>query len=97
MRTLYRAALVRTLTYPQTGEWLLTDGRHVERVGSGEPPAADRIVDLPGATSDIVVLDIADSCRSGLASVARHRPDVLLLDQRLPDGLGPAFCPPCSR
>jgi hypothetical protein len=41
---------VRTLTYPQTGEWVLTDGRHVERVGSGEPPQADRVVDLPGAT-----------------------------------------------
>lgn len=26
------------------------DGRHIERVGVGEPPAADRIVDLPGAT-----------------------------------------------
>jgi predicted amidohydrolase YtcJ len=50
VRTLYRAALVRTLTYPQTGEWLLTDGRHVERVGSGEPPTADRTVELPGAT-----------------------------------------------
>ncbi len=41
---------MRTLTYPQTGEWVLTDGRHVERVGSGDPPQADRVVDLPGAT-----------------------------------------------
>jgi hypothetical protein len=28
----------------------LVDGRHVERVGAGEPPQADRVVDLPGAT-----------------------------------------------
>lgn len=32
------------------GEWLLTDGRHVQRVGTGEPPDADRMVALPGAT-----------------------------------------------
>ena len=46
----YRAERVRTLTYPQTGKWVLTDGRHVERVGSGDPPQADRVLDLPGAT-----------------------------------------------
>lgn len=50
MRTLYRASRVRTLGYPATGEWVLVDGRHVERVGTGEPPAADRVVELPGAT-----------------------------------------------
>lgn len=27
---------------------MLVDGRHVERVGSGEPPSAPRVVDLPG-------------------------------------------------
>ena len=32
------------------GEWLLIDGRHVERAGTGEPPVADRVVDLPGMT-----------------------------------------------
>ena len=32
------------------GEWLLVDDRHVQRVGSGDPPRADRIVELPGAT-----------------------------------------------
>jgi predicted amidohydrolase YtcJ len=50
VRTLYRAARVHTLAHPRTGEWLLVDDRHVQRVGSGEPPGADRVVDLPGAT-----------------------------------------------
>jgi hypothetical protein len=50
MRTLYRATRVRTLSHPPSGDWILVDGRHVERVGSGEPPAADRVVELPGTT-----------------------------------------------
>lgn len=50
MRTLFRARTVRTQAHPETGEWLLVDGRHVERVGSGDAPDADRVVDLPGAT-----------------------------------------------
>ena len=50
MRTLYRSSRVRTLSYPATGEWVLVDGRHVERVGIGEVPDADRVVDLPGTT-----------------------------------------------
>jgi predicted amidohydrolase YtcJ len=48
VKTLYRASRVSTLSRPATGEWLLVDGRHVERVGVGEPPGADRTVDLPG-------------------------------------------------
>ena len=54
---------------------------------------ADSIAATLGATSDIVVVDITDSCQSGLASVARHRPDVLLLDQQLRDGLGTSILP----
>ncbi len=50
IRTLYRATCVRTQGQPAMGEWLLVDGRHVERVGTGDPPPADRTVDLPGAT-----------------------------------------------
>jgi predicted amidohydrolase YtcJ len=50
MRTVYRASLVRTLSHPAEGEWLLVDERHIQRVGSGEPPDADRVVDLPGTT-----------------------------------------------
>ena len=41
---------MHTQAYPATGEWLLVDGRHVQRVGAGDPPDADRTVDVPGAT-----------------------------------------------
>ena len=50
MRTLYRASRVHTFSPFGDGEWVLVDGRHIERVGSGEPPAADGVVDLPGTT-----------------------------------------------
>src|SRR4051794_24937377 len=50
MRTLYRAGRVHTLSHPAMGEWVLVDERHVERVGAGDPPEADRIVELPGTT-----------------------------------------------
>ena len=50
MRTLYRAGRVHTFGHPRSGEWLLVDDRHVQRVGSGDPPGADRVVELPGAT-----------------------------------------------
>jgi predicted amidohydrolase YtcJ len=50
VRTLYRSSRVHTLSYPQTGEWVLIDDRHVQRVGTGDPPDADRVVELPGAT-----------------------------------------------
>src|SRR5919197_422362 len=50
MKTLYGAPRVYTLSPPASGEWILIDDRHVERVGSGEPPQADRLVELPGAT-----------------------------------------------
>jgi hypothetical protein len=38
------------MTFPPEGEWVLVDERHVERVGIGDPPPADRTVDLPGTT-----------------------------------------------
>lgn len=50
MKTLYRATRVYTLSHLAVGEWLLVDDRHVERVGSGDPPQADRVVELSGAT-----------------------------------------------
>jgi predicted amidohydrolase YtcJ len=48
VKTLYRASKVYTLSYPAVGEWILIDDRHIERVGTGAPPQADRVVDLPG-------------------------------------------------
>ncbi|HEY1331705.1 MAG TPA: amidohydrolase family protein [Actinomycetota bacterium] len=50
MRTLYRASRVHTQSRPGVGQWLLIDERHVERVGIGEAPDADRVVDLPGTS-----------------------------------------------
>ena len=50
MRTLFRAARVHTLGHPPLGEWALVDDWHVQRVGSGDPPTADRVVELPGCT-----------------------------------------------
>ena len=38
------------MTFPPEGEWVLIDERHVERVGTGNPPPADRTVELPGTT-----------------------------------------------
>jgi predicted amidohydrolase YtcJ len=38
------------MSHPSVGEWILIDERHVERVGVGEPPRADRVVELPGTT-----------------------------------------------
>jgi predicted amidohydrolase YtcJ len=32
------------------GEWVLVDERHVQRVGTGDPPEADATIELPGAT-----------------------------------------------
>ena len=48
MRTLYRAERVITFGHPADGTWILVDGRHVERVGAGEEPKADRTVDVGG-------------------------------------------------
>jgi predicted amidohydrolase YtcJ len=50
VRTLYRARAVHTQSFPASGEWVLVDDRHVQRVGTGDPPPADRLVELPGAT-----------------------------------------------
>jgi two-component system response regulator DevR len=49
---------------------------------------ADSLATILSANDDMKVLAIAATCASGLEAVARYRPDVLLLDQRLPDGLG---------
>jgi len=45
------------------------------------------------ATDDITVVAIAGTCVMALDAVERHRPDLLLLDQVLPDGLGTDVLP----
>jgi len=40
------------------------------------------------AVPELTVLGVAYTCADGYAAVGRHRPDVLLLDHWLPDGLG---------
>jgi predicted amidohydrolase YtcJ len=50
VRTLYLASRIVTLSHPTMGEWILVDGRHVERVGTGDPPEADLTIELPGTT-----------------------------------------------
>ena len=37
VRSLYRARRVHTFGHPPAGEWVLVDGRHVERVGRRRP------------------------------------------------------------
>jgi two-component system nitrate/nitrite response regulator NarL len=54
---------------------------------------ADSIAAALNATDDITVVGIADSCASGIGAVTQHRPHVLLLDQRLPDGMGTSILP----
>ncbi len=41
-----------------------------------------------GRSEDMEVVAIAGSCAAAFGAVARHRPDVVLLEQYLPDGLG---------
>ncbi|MCA1727256.1 MAG: amidohydrolase family protein, partial [Actinobacteria bacterium] len=50
MKTIYLASRVHTNAEPAMAEWILVDERHIERAGSGDPPSADRTVDLPGTT-----------------------------------------------
>jgi len=99
VRTLYRAARVHTLSYPQTGEWVLIDGRHVQRVGIGDPPHADRVVDLPGTTILPGFIDThVHLTRTGLAlsnrdvEAAGSADELLALArERAADGEGPVM------
>lgn len=54
---------------------------------------ADSIAAALDAQEDLTVVEVANTCAQGLAAVGRHNPDVLLLDQRLPDGLGTDLLP----
>lgn len=54
---------------------------------------ADSVAAALDSYDDMEVVEIAGSCATGFAAVQRHRPDVLVLDQRLPDGLGTDVLP----
>jgi len=54
---------------------------------------ADTVAAVLSAADDIVVLAVAATAAEGLAAISLHRPDVCLLDQRLPDGLGTDVLP----
>ncbi|MEX1264203.1 MAG: amidohydrolase [Actinomycetota bacterium] len=99
MRTLYRASLVRTQTYPESGEWLLVDDRHVQRVGVGSPPKADRIVELPGATivpgfidSHVHLTETGMSLAHADVEAARSAGELIgAVRRRAAEGDGPVF------
>ena len=50
------------------------------------------LVDLLGTTADIIVVGEAGTAADGLARIPAARPDVALLDARLPDGSGIDVC-----
>lgn len=54
---------------------------------------AESIAATLDATDDLQVVGVADSCATGLRVVETEQPDVLLLDQRLEDGLGTELLP----
>ena len=99
MKTLYRATLVRTHAYPETGEWLLVDDRHVQRVGVGAPPEADRVVDLPGATivpgfidTHVHLTETGLSLADAEVRATRSAEELLaLVQRRSTEGDGPVF------
>ncbi|MGZ8579689.1 MAG: amidohydrolase [Actinomycetota bacterium] len=99
MRTLYRAARIHTQAYPETGDWLLADSRHVQRVGVGDPPQADRVVDLPGTTilpgfidGHVHLTETGLSLADDDIRAARSAEDMLrLVRGRASEGEGPLF------
>ena len=54
---------------------------------------ADSLSLVLSTAEDVSVVGCAGSCAAGLALVAHHRPDVVLLDQSLPDGNGTELVP----
>jgi two-component system response regulator DevR len=54
---------------------------------------ADSVADTINSAADLAVVGVAASCADGLQLVHAVRPDVLLLDQRLPDGRGTDLLP----
>lgn len=58
---------------------------------------ADSVAATLSAAPDLEVVAVAASCAEGAAVVRQHQPDVCLLDQRLPDGLGTDLLPELLR
>jgi DNA-binding NarL/FixJ family response regulator len=54
---------------------------------------AESVAAILDCAHDVAVVAVAGTCTEGFAQVVRHQPDVLLLDQRLPDGLGTDLLP----
>ena len=54
---------------------------------------ADSLAAALTAADGIEVAGVAGSCAEAIEAMTRHQPDVLLLDQRLPDGLGTDLLP----
>jgi DNA-binding NarL/FixJ family response regulator len=54
---------------------------------------AESVAAILDSAPDITVLAVAGTCADGMTEIRRHQPDVLLLDQRLPDGLGTDLLP----
>ena len=54
---------------------------------------AESLATTLSSYQDIVVVAIAATGAAGLGAIAMHRPDVVLLDQRLPEGLGTDLLP----
>ncbi len=79
------------------GEWILVDERHVERVGTGDPPDADATIDLPGATivpgfvdSHVHLTATGRSLRNEDVPTTRSRAELLdVLRARVAAGGGP--------
>jgi two-component system response regulator DevR len=58
---------------------------------------AESVAAILNCASVVGVVAVAGTCSDGVAQVLRHQPDVLLLDQRLPDGLGTDLLPALKR
>ena len=58
---------------------------------------AESVAAILDSAPDITVLAVVGTCADGITEVRRHQPDVLLLDQRLPDGLGTDLLPSVLR
>ena len=81
------------------GEWLLVDERHIQRVGLGDLPQADRVVDLPGVTivpgfidSHVHLTETGLSLSNADVEAARSAGDLLdVVRRRAAEGDGPLY------